>query len=325
MRTQPASPLGQPMLPPRNRCLNLFAASWKKPNTALSPRSTALSFRQRLTAPLSGAKAKRLLRHGGGVATSLFFSRPDANISVAVHWPYLEHADLVGLEPRFLAKPSAGRPFIPHCTSPERRHPINARPRGGPPENPGPALAGTVAGARKTRFGPRYAVRTLDLESGSPRFSALVLRSLILVLIKSHNWPKAGELLNLGITAFPACADFPYLQAVCFLQQKTAVKAVRFLEMALNCTGREFVGSGGESSYRARYLLGLICDSVGQQEKAVNYWLPGAIEWPAFVPSVRALTQQRFPRGLARWLHQPLAEMVRREPQHLEVFVNFLF
>jgi glycosyltransferase involved in cell wall biosynthesis len=63
---------------------------------------------------------------------------------------------------------------------------------------------------------------------------------------------------------------------------------------------------------------------IGQQEKAILYWISGAIVQPAFEPAVRAITKQRLPRGQARCFHFPLAEMVRREPQYLESVVDFL-
>jgi glycosyltransferase involved in cell wall biosynthesis len=254
-----------------------------------------------------------------------FFSRPNCNTWVAVHWPYLEHADLVGLEPRLLRERPERTIWNPSLrisgTAPSEKRKTAWRASGKPWSRLSLAIWQEL---EKPGSGMDALLELWNPNSTDSRFSALILRNLIVVLMKCNKWEKAGELLELGTKAFPGCAEFPYLHAVYFILQNTPSKAVRFLEAALNCPGREFVGSGGENSYRARYLLGLICDKVGQQEKAIHYWISGAIVQPAFEPAVRAITQQRLPRGQARSFHFPLAEMVRREPQYLESIVDFL-
>ena len=254
-----------------------------------------------------------------------FFSQPNRTTSVVVHWPYLEHADLLGLEPRLLRAHAKGTNWNPMLRI------AGARPsekRKTAWRTCGKIWARLSIALWKELEKPGSGVDSLlelwNATAGDNLFSPLVLRNVIVALMKCDKWEKAGELLDLGMQAFPACAEFPYLHAVFFILQKNPLRAVRFLEAALLCRGNEFAGSGGENSYRATYLLGLICDTVGQQEKAVNYWLPGAIEHPAFEPAVRALTQQRLPKGKARLLHHPLAETARREPQYLEPVVNFL-
>jgi glycosyltransferase involved in cell wall biosynthesis len=254
-----------------------------------------------------------------------FFSQSSRNTEVVVHWPYLEHADLLGLEPRLLqasAKRTIWNPSLRIAgSSPSEKRKTSWRANG----KPWARLSLTLwQELEKAGSGIDSLLELWRANGREPQFSALVLRNLIVVLMKCNNWEKAGELLDLGAKAFPGCAEFSYLHAVYFILQKSPSKAVRFLEDAIGCGGGEFVGSGGENSYRAKYLLGTICDMVGQQEKAVNYWIPCALERPAFEPALRALARQRFPRGKARWLHYPLAEMVRREPQHLEIVVDFM-
>jgi glycosyltransferase involved in cell wall biosynthesis len=254
-----------------------------------------------------------------------FFSVPNCNTWVAVHWPYLEHADLLGLEPRLLRDQPKNILWNPSLriagATPSEKRKTAWRTSGKPWARLSLAIWQEL---EKPGSGMDALLELWNPNSGDVRFSALILRNLIVVLMKCKKWEKAGELLDLGNKAFPGCAEFPYLHAVYFILQNSPSKAVRFLEAALNCQTREFVGSGGESSYRARYLLGLICDMIGQQEKAIHYWISGAIVQPAFEPAIRALTQQRLPRGQARCFHFPLAEMVRREPQYLQSVVNFL-
>jgi glycosyltransferase involved in cell wall biosynthesis len=254
-----------------------------------------------------------------------FFSQPHRNTWVAVHWPYLEHVDLLGLEPRLFQVESKGTIWNPALriagSDPSEKRKTAWRASG----KPWARLSLTIwQELAKPGSGLDSLLELWKSCAGDIQFSSLVLRNLIAVLMKCDKWEKAGELLDLGNQAFPGCAEFPYLHAVYFILQKSPSKAVRFLESALNCRGREFVGSGGENSYRAKYLLGLICEMVGQQEKAVHYWATCAQEQPAFDPAIRALVRQRLPHGEARRLHHPLAEMARREPQYLEPVVVFM-
>jgi glycosyltransferase involved in cell wall biosynthesis len=254
-----------------------------------------------------------------------FFSRDHRNTAVAVHWPYLEHADLLGFEPRLLHAKSNGlfaNPFLRISGShPSEKRKAAWRACG----KPWARLSLTIwQELEKRGSGLDSLLELWNASAGDAQFSALVLRNLIIVLMKCEKWEKACELLDLGTRAFPGCAEFPYLHAVSFILRQNPSKAVRFLETALTSPNREFVGSGGENSYRVRYLLGLICDLVGQQEKAVEYWFQAALEQPAFEPAVRALLQQRLPHGKAERLHIPMAEMVRREPQYLEPAVDFM-
>ena len=254
-----------------------------------------------------------------------FFSRPNCDIWVAVHWPCLEHADLIGLEPRLLRPQATTTSWNPSLrisgSSPSEKRKANWRAS----EKPWARLSAAICQELdRPSSGIDSFLQLWNSNSKDVRFSSLILRNLIVVLMKQNRWEKAGELLDLGAKAFPGYAEIPYLHAVFFIEQRNTAKAIRFLETALNCRAGEFVGSGGENSFRARYLLGLICDGVGQQEKAFNYWRPSVLEQPAFGPAVRALTEQRFPRTYACRLHYPVAEMARREPQYVEAVVDFL-
>jgi glycosyltransferase involved in cell wall biosynthesis len=254
-----------------------------------------------------------------------FFSQPKHNTSMAIHWPYLEHADLLGLEPRLLQAETTRTIWNSSLrilgSIPSEKRKTAWRASGKPWARLSLALWQEL---ERTGSGIDSLLQLWNLNSSDVQFSSLVLRNLIVVLMKCNKWEKAVELLDLGTKAFSGYAEFPYLHGIHFILQKNPSKAVRFLEAALTSHGREFVGSGGENSYRATYLLGLICDLVGQQEKAVNYWLPSVLEQPAFEPAVRALTQQRLPRSQASRLQYPLAEMARREPQYLEAVVDFM-
>ncbi len=254
-----------------------------------------------------------------------FFSEPSGSAWVAVHWPCLEHADLLGLEPRVIlagAQRTIWNPFLRIAGSKPSEKMKTAWRTNGKPwaqlslalwqefERPGDSLE-SLRGLWQSK--------AVNLQ-----FSALVLRNLILVLMRRGDCAKAEELLNLGEQAFPGHAELPYLHAISSILQGNTSKAIKFLETALSYRGCEFIGSGGENSYRARFLLGVICKKVGQMEKAVLYWAPSLQEQPAFRPAVQALLQQEMPRAKAEWLHYPLAEMVRREPYYLDPVLNFM-
>jgi glycosyltransferase involved in cell wall biosynthesis len=254
-----------------------------------------------------------------------FFSPKNRHTAVAVHWPCLEHADLLGLEPRLLAANSSGSSWNASLritgSSPSEKRKTAWRAC----EKPWARLSLTIwQELEKSGTGVDSLLELWNSSAGDVQFSSLVLRNLIVVLMKCNKWEKAGELLDLAAQAFGGSAEFPYLHAVYFILQKNPSKAVRYLEAALLCPGREFVGSDGENSYRARFLLGRICDLVGQQEKAVDYWFPCIMEQPAFEPAVRALLGQRLPRGKAERLHYPLSEIARQEPRYLEPVVDFM-
>lgn len=253
-----------------------------------------------------------------------FFSRTGAETWVAVHWPCLEHADLLGIEPRHLRPRPSAAIWSPSLriagSTPTEKRKAFWRSADAPWARLSAALCMEL---EKPSSGIDPLLQLWNAHSKDARFSSLILRNLIVVLMKQKRWDKAAELLDLGEKAFPQYAELAYLHAVFFLEQQSPSKAIRFLEAALHGRAGDFLTSGGENSYRARYLLGSICKKVGQQEKAFRYWVPCAIEQPAFAPALRALTSERIPRVHARGLRFALAEVARREPQYLEAIVDF--
>lgn len=254
-----------------------------------------------------------------------FFSAPDCETWIPIHWPSLEHADLIGIEPRLL-RPRATTIKWNHSlrvsgTAPSEKRKAYWRAA----EKPWARLSAALSSeSERPGSGIDSLTALWNSCASEPRLASLVLRNLIVVLMKLNRWEKAGELLDLGEKAFPPYGELAYLHAVFFLGQQSPLKAIRHLDAVLaSRTGEFLLGSGGENSYRSRYLLGLICKHVGQEEKAVGYWIPCAIERPAFAPAVHALTSERMPRRHAHNLRFALAEIARREPQYLEEVVDF--
>ncbi len=85
-----------------------------------------------------------------------------------------------------------------------------------------------------------------------------------------------------------------------------------------------FVGSGGETSYRAQWLIGVIGDLVGNQSVSCGHYFAGVSARPAFEPSVVGLLKQRLPADVVDSMQWELCHLVRREPRYLEPVFYFL-
>jgi glycosyltransferase involved in cell wall biosynthesis len=266
---------------------------------------------------------EQLLRGGSEELRAVFFAPQPVDTLVAVHHPGLPEADLLAVQPRLLragargerlsravrvaaaASPSAAaRQAWKECRQPWAALQLALLAEGGPEG---------LTGALKELWTRRL----------PPLLASLVLRNLIVALLAQHKWEKASELLTLGRRAYPGYAELEYLSAVLWLRRGKPSQAVPHLERALRGQSGGWVGSGGECSYRSAWVLGTICEQVGEQDRALAQYLPGVYERPAFAPSVGALLRQRLSRFRAEQLQQPLCELVRREPAYLEAVFEF--
>ena len=157
-----------------------------------------------------------------------------------------------------------------------------------------------------------------------PALGSLVLRNLIVVLLKRGDFAKAEELLALGARAYTDYAELHYLSGLMWVRRKKPSNAIAPLEAAIRLRSAGFVGSGGENSYRAHWLLGVVYDFAGNQGRAVEYCSPGLYTRPAFQPSVELILRQRMAPEIAASYRVPLCEIARREPQYFGPVFNFL-
>jgi glycosyltransferase involved in cell wall biosynthesis len=271
-------------------------------------------------------EGEQLIRGGAADLRGALSWKPGRCLMVPVHLPCLPEADLISVQPRVFTARSERLIYTSELRIASTR-----------------ALSGLARAAFKGNKQPwaRLSMALLQeqQEPGcgvvalssiwqpgklDPVLAALVLRNLILLLIRENSMPKAEELLGLGIQAFPGLAEFEYLTAVYWVRCGKQSKAIKHLELATQKSSRGFVGSGGENSCRALWLLGSICEIIGDQGKAINCYGPGVNEFPAFRPSVESLLTHRFSRERAAVLAQPICEMLRREPQYLEIGLDFL-
>lgn len=157
-----------------------------------------------------------------------------------------------------------------------------------------------------------------------PVYGALLMRNLVALQIRQNKLDQADHLLNLAMDTYPRYAELSLLAAwICIAQEKLR-KAGRHVQQAVEHSDPSFVGSGGETTYRAQWLLGLAAELCGKQSLAVNCYKVGAAARPAFAPSVLGLLRQRLSRAdagsFAAWV---LLMLAHREPQYLEMIFHF--
>jgi glycosyltransferase involved in cell wall biosynthesis len=256
---------------------------------------------------------------------AIFFSATPANTLVPVHLPCVAEADLLGVQPRVLVAGAAREKItrvmrVAGAPSPSAA----ARDVWKQCAQPWAELHLALLGEAATKEGAAGPLRELWQKRRLPSLlGSLVLRNLILTLLRHGKFEKVEELLGLGLRAYPAYAELHYLGALLWMRRGKPAQAVKHLEAALAMSPAEWVGSGGETSYRSSWLLGTICEQVGEQDRALSHFLPGAYQRPAFTPSVAGILRQRLSRFRAEQLHQPLCELVRREPAYLAAVFDF--
>jgi glycosyltransferase involved in cell wall biosynthesis len=255
----------------------------------------------------------------------VFLPGAPVKVFVPVHIPCLAEADLIGLQPRLYSPGASKETVIRSCGIRGAVNPSAlARKSWESCSHPWARLYAALLSERIPGAGIEALRQIWLAKKSTPLFSSLVLRNLIVALIRKNQTKQAEELLGLGAKAFPGYAELLYLSAVLWMHRQKPSNAFAELERAVRVTGSgEYVGSGGESSYRSSWLLGTIYEQMGEEGRAASCFLAGLLQRPAFPPSVSGILRQRFSRFRATQLSQPLCEMARREPAYLEAVFNF--
>jgi len=245
---------------------------------------------------------------------------------VAVHLPGVAGADLISVQPRAFSA-GASKDHFNLSWRLNGSNLLSSEARAALEQNGQPWARLYLALLEEQRE-PGACVESLKKISRvpglKPMLAALALRNLIVVLLKKRDFSKAEELLRLGIKAYPDYAELHYLTGLMWVQRNRPSNAIRFLEEAMRHRSEGFVGSGGENSYRASWLLGSVHEFAGDQGKAVKYCAPGLYTRPAFRPSVELLLKQRMASDIAATYRIPLCEIARREPEYFKPVFNFL-
>jgi glycosyltransferase involved in cell wall biosynthesis len=156
-----------------------------------------------------------------------------------------------------------------------------------------------------------------------PQLAALALRNLIVLLLRHKEFAKADQVLEGAMSAYPGYAELLFVGAlVCIAQQKTA-RALNLLERA-RIIPSNFVGSGGENSYRAAWLQGKIAAQVGNQKVAFEQFYIGMVNRPVFAPAVDELLNLRLSPALVEKHQFDFCRLVRREPRYLSPVFDYL-
>jgi len=158
-------------------------------------------------------------------------------------------------------------------------------------------------------------------QSPSP-FVPLVLRNLIALLILRKEIARAERFLEVGLLAYPAYAELCYIAAWLNIHENRAARAITYLERA-KLGDRGFIGCGGESSYRADWLFGLVALRVGNELTAFDHFRRSIAADPAFSPAVEQLLQLRLPPRLVANNEKELQLAACHNPAFFERIFDF--
>ncbi len=157
-----------------------------------------------------------------------------------------------------------------------------------------------------------------------PILDALLIRNLAVMQMRNGRPQQALKLLHQGRNKYPDYAELGYIEAFLAVQSGDGSRAVTLLEGIIGKPKGVFVSSGGESSYRAQWLIGVIGDLVGNQSVACGNYFAGVSARPSFEPSVVGLLKQRLPADVVDSMQWELCQLTRREPRYLEPVLYFL-
>ncbi len=273
---------------------------------------------------LTWLEGDELVQGSSGDFRGVFLSKEPVTHLVPVHLPCLAEADLIALQPRMIVAGASKEAVNQSCRIRSAMMP-SALARACWDRNASPwAKLHAALLCEKTPGGGIEPLKQLWQSAAlPPLFASLLLRNLALALMRKEQPEKAEELLTLGLKAYPGYADLDYLSAILWLYRQKTSKAFAHLERAMKITESAYVGSGGENSYRASWLLGTIYEDMGEEQRAVACFMLGILRRPAFPASVAAILRQRFSRFRAGQLSSPLCEMVRRETCYLDSVFDF--
>ncbi|HUL14869.1 MAG TPA: glycosyltransferase family 4 protein [Terriglobales bacterium] len=245
---------------------------------------------------------------------------------VPVHLPCMEELDLISLQPRLVMR---GATTDRVCN--------NIRIAG----NPKPSFEVRSALERNAEPWARLHLALLDemnapgsgcealarmwLEKGwHPVLASLVLRNLVVLLLRHDHASEAERLLEQGRQLFQRNAELSYIAALLAANRKKVNQVLSLLRHATAEGDPGFVGSGGERSYRAHWLMARALEPMGEQQTLLHHYRLGLHARPTFEPSIVGLLRQRLSYQSAYRLRLELCPLARREPRYFEGIFFFL-
>jgi glycosyltransferase involved in cell wall biosynthesis len=154
--------------------------------------------------------------------------------------------------------------------------------------------------------------------------ASLVLRNLIVLLIRHDREAEAKSLLKQGLKIFPRYSELWYISALLAAKNGSVSHLMACLRQATDKSDATLVGSGGEGSYRAHWLMARSMEPSGEQQMITHHYRSGLLARPAFEPSVVGLLRQRLPADVAYRLRLELCPLARREHKYFGPVFYFL-
>jgi len=267
------------------------------------------------------------LTQGAPEAIRRNLRKPGRRTFVPVHFPCVPEMDLLALQPRCLA---AGK---------NTEESVDFTIRIGAGSAPRPDVIDALKHIREPWARLSYGLYCDQAQPGEalahldqlrregqlqPILDALVIRNLVVLQVRQGRPQQALKLLQQGRRKYPQYAELSYLEAILAAQSGDGARAIALLKEAGSKCGGIFVGSGGETSYRAHWLVGTIAGLIANQSAACGHYFSGAFARPAFEPSVIGLLKQRLPVETVEVLQWELCHLARREPRYVEPIFYFL-
>lgn len=153
--------------------------------------------------------------------------------------------------------------------------------------------------------------------------AALVLRNLAVLMLRHGETAKAEQFLASGMRTYAGYSELHYLAALLAVREERGTQALPLLEKARSRVGG-FLGSGGESTYRVAWLMGLLAARTGNHRVAFQYFLEGMRSEPVFMPAVEELLKLRVSSRMVEAHQRDFCSAVRSEPRLVERVFEYL-
>jgi glycosyltransferase involved in cell wall biosynthesis len=153
--------------------------------------------------------------------------------------------------------------------------------------------------------------------------AALALRNLTVLMVRHGEPAQASQFLTSGLRLYPDYAELYYLAALLAIREGRSIQAPSLLEKARSCP-RGFLGSGGESTYRVDWLIGVLAARVGNDRVAFHHLLEGIKAQPVFLPAARELLKLRVSSSMVELHQSHFCAAARREPVLMEEIFEYL-
>ncbi|MGH9469973.1 MAG: glycosyltransferase [Terriglobia bacterium] len=253
---------------------------------------------------------------------------PRSRAFVPVHYPLLPELDLIGLQPRIWTAPPRSDYVIQSfrilaSASPSDEFLSSLSESG----EPWARLCGALMDARHDPGAAIERLSSIWREPGlSSTFAGLALRNLALLLVFQKEFDRAEQVLESGIQLFPDYPELSFLMGWLRWKQGCWAEISRHINRAVESRGNvSLVGSGGETSYRAHWLMAVLNDAAGSQQGAFTFYRSGLAWKPAFGPAVIGILNQRLPAStVCRLAQGELCALARRERRYFAPVFYFL-